>query len=113
MGKTKKNRNILYWVCSECALHSALRGESPHWRFREENEGRCESDSMYGPCPMGFPFAAWYPVEELPTTIEDEIEQGEEEDYIASVPDIVDHYKSMWERYKIPHNQFTEEEYEE
>jgi hypothetical protein len=51
-------------------------------------------------------------VEVLPETLEEEIERSETEDQF-SPEDLTEHYSRILSDYRIPHNQFTEEEYEE
>ncbi len=111
-SKPKKMRNVAYYVCHECAFYKAVKGESPHWVYRRDDEGECVTDNKDDPCLLGLPFVKWHPVEELPKNIEEEIKQGEIEDNFAG-EDLVDHCKRMWDGYRIPHNQFTKEEYDE
>lgn len=111
-SKPKKMRNVKYYTCCECAFFNAIDGKSSHWIHRQEGEGRCVTENKDDPCPLGLPFVEWIPHEELPETLEEAIEQGELEDSFAG-EDLVDHCKRVWEGYRIPHNQFTKEEYEE
>ena len=107
-----RRKEIKYYTCCECAFFEALYGKSPHWLNRIDGEGKCVAESKSDPCPLDLPFVKWYPVEVLPEPLEEENESSETEDQF-SPEDLTEHYSRFLSDYRIPHNQFTEEEYEE
>lgn len=112
--KKRKKRTTPRYFCRACSRHMSYDDDMQRHNRTLKAEGRCVTDNKSDKCPLGLPFVDWISIfeDDLPETIEESIEQGEIEDG-ATGEDMVEHYENMWKTYKIPHNEFTKEKYEE